>query len=126
MSTPLTKAEFAAIAAAVMETDKGRRFLVDFARRQRAEDVARILAALERIEARALQGEVERARRRLESERTGEIVDQRADARARAGILSAREEVEPPRPRKGGLEHRFAALVQLDEQDLESGFTRFG
>ncbi len=125
MSTPLPKAEFAAIAAAVMETDKGRRFLVDFARRQRADDVARILAALERIEARALRGEVERARR-LESERTGEIVGQLADARARAGILSAREEVEPPRSRKGGLEHRFAALVQLDAHDLESGFTRFG
>ncbi|MDE3176369.1 MAG: hypothetical protein KGM15_09740, partial [Pseudomonadota bacterium] len=67
---PLPEAEFAAIEAAVRETEKGRAFLAEYARRQRVGDLARLLAAIERIEAQAMQGEVERARRRLESERT--------------------------------------------------------
>lgn len=136
LPSPLFETEFAAIEATVRATGRGRAFLAEFARRQRADDVARILAALDRIEAHSRQGDVEWARRRLEADRVGEIFSQLADvlkdlrpiadARVRAGMLTSREPAEAPRPRKGGLEHRFAALVQLDEQDLESRFKRLG
>lgn len=113
-----------------MATAKGCAFLAEYARRQRADDVVRILAAVDRLEARAVQGEVARAERTAEivSQLAGVLEDLRpiADARVRAGMLASREPAEAPRPRKGGLEHRFAALVQLDEQDLESGFKRLG
>ena len=133
----LSESEFAAIEATVMETDRGRAFLAEFARRRRADDAARVLAAIDRLETRALRGEVERTRQRLESERAAEVVRQLADvlkelrpiadARLRVNALAAREATEPPRAKKtGGLEHRFAALVQLDEQDLERGLKQFG
>lgn len=135
---PLTEADFAALESALLETERGRQFLAEVARRRRAEDAARVLAAIERLEARAARGEVEQARRRLEAERAGEVVRQLAevlkdlrplaDSQTRARILAARGGVEP-RPAKDkpdGLERRFAALVELDKQDLGSGLTQFG
>jgi hypothetical protein len=117
----LSEAEFAAIEAAVTETQKGRAFLCEYARRRRGEDLSCILAALERIDARAARGEVAR-------ERAAEIAGQLVNALKPVSEL--RVSAPPPgtgaSPRKGGLEHRFAALVQLDEQDPESGLKRFG
>jgi hypothetical protein len=132
-SMPLTlpEAEFEAIRTLLMATQRGRRFLAEFARRQRDADIARVLAAAERIEACARGGESERARRRLEADRAAEVVRQLAevlrdlrplaDARLRARALDSARATKT-----SGLERRFAGLVELDEQDAEIGLTQFG
>jgi hypothetical protein len=133
----LTDADFELIESAVMETERGRRFLSEFGRRRRIEDAARVLAALDRLEARAMRGEIERARLRVESDRAAEVIRQLAqvlkdlrpiaEARERSNILAKRSApVGRQGGRAGGLEHRFAALVQLDGQDLESELKLFG
>jgi hypothetical protein len=131
----LSEAEFAAIQSAVMATERGRRFLAEYARRRRAEDAARVLEAVDRIEAHAVRSDVERARQRLESERAAEVLRQLAevlkdlrplaDARVRARMM---EEAETRREtvKAGGLERRFAGLVALDEQDIQGGLKLFG
>jgi hypothetical protein len=131
----LSEAEFAAIQSAVMATERGRRFLAEYARRRRAEDAARVLEAVDRIEAHAVRSDVERARQRLESERAADVLRQLAevlkdlrplaDARVRARMM---EEAETRREtvKAGGLERRFAGLVALDEQDIQGGLKLFG
>ncbi|HXT05441.1 MAG TPA: hypothetical protein VN715_00705 [Roseiarcus sp.] len=131
----LSEAEFAAIRAVVMSTERGRRFLAEYARRRRAEDAGRLRDAIERIEAHAIRSDVERARQRLEGERAAEVVRQLAevlkdlqplaDVRLRARLV---EEAETRREsvKAGGLERRFAGLVALDEQDIEGGLKLFG
>ena len=136
----LTEADFETIESAVMETERGRWFLAEFARRRRAEDATRVLAAIDRLEARAMRGEVERARQRLESERAAEIIRQLADvlkdlrpladARVRHRKLAERE-ADDKKPlessvKSRGLEGRFARLVELDERDLEDNLKLFG
>jgi len=131
----LSEAEFAAIQSVLMDAERGRRFLAEFARRRRAEDAARLLEAIDRIEACAVRADVERARQRLEAERAAEVVRQLAevlkdlrplaDARLRARAM---EEAQTRREtvKAGGLERRFAGLVALDEQDIEGGLKLFG
>jgi hypothetical protein len=131
----LSDADFAAIQAVVMETKRGRLFLAEYARRRRAEEAQRLNAAIDRIEAHAIRGDVERARQQLEAERAAEVVRQLAevlkdlrplaDARVRARLLGEAETRREP-AKSGGLERRFAALVELDELDLESGLKLFG
>src|SRR5689334_24152861 len=48
--TPITKAEYDAIEAAVMETARGRWFLGEFARRNRTADTNLLLEAIGRLE----------------------------------------------------------------------------
>jgi hypothetical protein len=48
---PPTEADYEAIHTAVMETERGRWFLIEYARRNRNADTALILAAIDRIEA---------------------------------------------------------------------------
>jgi hypothetical protein len=122
--------EFKAIETCLLSTERGRRFLSEFARRRQVEESARIFAAIDRLESRAQRHEIDRMRERLESERVGDVAGQLAeilralrpvaDARARARALE-----EPP-ARATALERRFAALVQLDGQDAEEGLKRFG
>ena len=131
----LSEDELAAIQSVLMGAGRGRRFLAEFARRRRAEDAARLLEAIDRIEAHAVRSDVERARQRLEGERAAEVVRQLAevlkdlrplaDARLRARAM---EEAETRREtvKAGGLERRFAGLVALDEQDIEGGLKLFG
>src|SRR5947209_5605725 len=136
MTSDLSEAEFAAIEAAVATTSRGRSFLVEYARRRRADDATRMLAAIDRLEARAMRAEVDRARLRLESERAAEVVRQLAevlkdlqplaDARVRARTLAALDAPEPRLRKAGGLENRFAALVQLDARDLDNDIKPFG
>ncbi len=131
----LTESDFVTLEAALSETERGRLFLAEVARRRRAEDAARILSALERLEARATRNEGEQTRRRQESERATEVLRQlaealrdlraSADARARASAASRGEEDRPAEPRSA-LEQRFAALVALDGPDLDGGVKRFG
>jgi hypothetical protein len=135
--TGLTDADFEAIESAVMETERGRWFLSEFTRRRRAEDAARVLAAIDRLEARAMRGEIDRARLRVESERAAEVIRQLAqvlkdlrplaEARGYAKTVAKRSGAARQDGGKlGGLEHRFAALVELDAQDLESELRLFG
>jgi hypothetical protein len=51
-SQPVPAADFEAIEAAVMETARGRWFLAEYARRNRATDTAAVLEALARLEAK--------------------------------------------------------------------------
>ena len=94
----LPDSDFDAIWAALAESERGRRFLDEFMRRRRGEDVARLLAAADRIEAHARSSEAERARRRNDAEKAAEVVRQMAellddlrplaDARLRARALA--------------------------------------
>lgn len=48
--TPLSEKDYEAIAAAVMETARGRWFMAEFARRNRQADTAQVLSAIQRLE----------------------------------------------------------------------------
>src|SRR5262249_32631750 len=134
MSAP-AEADFQAIEAVVAATERGRSFLAEYARRAHHDDAARLVSAIERLEARAAPAEAERARQRQQAERTTELLQhlrevlkdlrQLADARLRVRALEARPPGSAP-ARTGGLESRFAALVRLDEQEIESGLKLFG
>jgi uncharacterized LabA/DUF88 family protein len=50
--TPLLETDYDAIAAAVMETDRGRWFLQEYARRNRNSDTQTVLSAIEKLEKR--------------------------------------------------------------------------
>lgn len=50
--TPLCESDYEAIAAAVMETDRGRWFLQEYARRNRNSDTQTVLTAIEKLEKR--------------------------------------------------------------------------
>jgi len=54
---PSTGADYDAICAAVMETARGRWFLAEYARRNRHADTEAIIGAIERIEARLVNGQ---------------------------------------------------------------------
>jgi len=137
-SHELNESDFAAIESVIKGTERGRLFLAEVGRRRRADDAARILAAIERIEARMAHGDSERARQRLESERAKEIVGQLAvvlkdlrplaDAQVRARTLAARDGAAegPAQEKSGGLKRRFAALVELDGQALHEDVKLFG
>jgi hypothetical protein len=126
------EADFAAIESTLAATERGRRFLAEYARRRREQDVVRLIAVADRIEACARRGEAERTRGRQEAERAAEVVRQLAevlkelrplaDARLRARALEARGAPD----RASGLDRRFAALVELEARDLESGLELFG
>jgi molecular chaperone GrpE (heat shock protein) len=123
-------AEFDAIETCLSTSERGRRFLAEYARRRQAEGSLRILAAIDRIEARTLRSEIERVRERMEADRVAEVARQLsdvlkelrpvADARARALAMEATPARVTP------LERRVAALVQLDNADAEEGLKLFG
>jgi hypothetical protein len=120
----ISPADFEAIEDAVMETERGRWFLAEFIRRRRAEDTVRIVAAIERLEARA---EAAAARERLEADRAVGIVGELAS------LLRDLRRVEmralPPsttlvaRSAAGDLEAR---LAELDALDVEKKLKLFG
>eukprot|EP00752_Nemacystus_decipiens_P019422 g17478.t1 len=58
-STPLLETDYEAIAAAVMETERGRWFLQEYARRNRNTDTQTVLTALDRLEKRIGQQEAD-------------------------------------------------------------------
>jgi molecular chaperone GrpE (heat shock protein) len=126
--------EFNVIESCLTSTERGRRFLNEFARRRRAEDSARILAAIDRLESRALRHEIDRIRERLETERVGDVASQLSKVlkalRPVADALTRARTMEEPPARATALERRFAALVQLDgqnaEQAAEQGLKLFG
>jgi chemotaxis regulatin CheY-phosphate phosphatase CheZ len=88
---PLSEADYEAIEAAVMETNRGRWFLAEFARRNRHADTKMLLTAIDRLEA-AIRGE-----------RTAESVDRirfdlvemaKAIARTKAEIAAIKPDGE--------------------------------
>jgi chemotaxis protein CheZ len=88
---PLSEADYEAIEAAVVETNRGRWFLAEYARRNRHADTKMLLTAIDRLEA-AIRGE-----------RTAESVDRirfdlvemaKAIARTKAEIAAIKPDVE--------------------------------
>lgn len=122
--------EFEAIESCLAASERGRRFLDEYARRRRAEDSLRIVAALDRIEARSLRTEIDRVRERLESERVAEVARQLSDVlkelRPVAEARTRARAMEEAPTRVTALERRFAALVQLDHAAAENGLKLFG
>jgi hypothetical protein len=70
----LSAADFDSVEAAVMETERGRWFLAEFARRIRAEDAQRILSAIDRLEERMAEAEAAEARARLDADRAADLL----------------------------------------------------
>jgi hypothetical protein len=123
----ISPADFEAIEDAVMETERGRWFLSEFIRRRRAEDTVRIVAAIERLEARA---EAAAARERLEADRAVGIVGELASLLRDLRRVEMRT-LPPPqtlaaRSAAGELEARLAALAELDALDVEKKLKLFG
>jgi chemotaxis regulatin CheY-phosphate phosphatase CheZ len=90
---PLSEADYEAIEAAVVETNRGRWFLAEYARRNRHADTRMLLTAIDRLEA-AIRGE-----------RTAESVDRirfdlvemaKAIARTKAEIAAIKPDGEQP------------------------------
>jgi chemotaxis protein CheZ len=88
---PLSDADYEAIEAAVVETNRGRWFLAEYARRNRHADTKMLLTAIDRLEA-AIRGE-----------RTAESVDRirfdlvemaKAIARTKAEIAAIKPDIE--------------------------------
>lgn len=123
----ISPADFEAIEDAVMETERGRWFLSEFIRRRRAEDTVRIVAAIERLEARA---EAAAARERLEADRAVGIVGELASLLRDFRPIEMRALPPPPtlaaRSIAGELEARLAALAELDALDVEKKLKLFG
>jgi hypothetical protein len=127
--TGLNEADFESIEAAVMETVRGRWFLAEYARRCRAEDNARLLSAVDRLENAAAAARAEEASARLSAGRAEGLVRQLAELLQTAqGSRLGREESaaqapggEPPAPptaAKGSIEARLQALVRFDRLPL--------
>lgn len=88
---PLTDADYEAIEAAVVETNRGRWFLAEYARRNRHADTKMLLTAIDRIEAT------------IRGERTAESVDRirfdlvemaKAIARTKVEIAAIKPDIE--------------------------------
>jgi hypothetical protein len=125
--TGLSEADFDSIEAAVMETARERWFLAEYARRCRAQDTARILSAVERMENAAAAREVGEANARQNAERAEALVRQLGE------ILHVAQSSQPPgaqcanapdpqrdapAPPTGSLEARLHALVNFDRLPL--------
>ncbi len=119
-------ADFDAIEAAVMETERGRWFLAEFARRRRAEDNGRVLAAIDRLEARVLEADAAEARARLDADRAARLLGEVAALVRDLRPPGEARELPPPSARSAeGLEARLAALVELDSLDVETKLNLF-
>ena len=126
----LTEADFESIEAAVMETARGRWFLLEYARRCRAQDTGRILSAIDRLEGAASEARAGEARAKLNLERAAELVGmlvaaaqsgQGAPTALEDSSLSASPRTAPALPSdplrsiavKGVLDARLEALANL-------------
>ena len=129
--------DFDELEAAVRETERGRWFLAEFERRQRARDTSRILAAIERLEARAALADEAEARARQEADRAALLMRELADALKQTRGHEAKPRNIPPasipasvREAISGdarsLEQRLAGLVHLDSLDVEAKLKLFG
>ena len=135
----LTDDDFARIEVAVMETERGRWFLQEYARRLRASETTEVLAALERLAARDPHRDGgEHLARRDAAEAAVAMVEalQKLSAFALGAIPRDEAPREAPtkitpqaRPLPGGsgeLDRRLSALKELDALDIESKVKLFG
>ena len=88
---PLTDADYEAIEAAVVETNRGRWFLAEYARRNRHADTKMLLAAIDRLEA-AMRGE--RAAESVDRIRFDLVEMAKAIARTKAEIAAIKPDIE--------------------------------
>jgi hypothetical protein len=132
----MTTADFQAVEDAVMQTERGRWFLHEFARRRRAEDATRLHAAIDRLEARTAEAEAAETRKRLEWERSAIVLRELANL-LRELRPAHGEHAPPPRfariaaapsttKEAGELETRLAALAHIDSLDVEQRLKLFG
>lgn len=124
--------EYERIEAAVLETDRGRWFLQEFARRRRVEASGEILAAIARLESRGMGREREVAEARRDAARAAATL---ADTVRRLhgfalgvgdGDAEADAAVAPPEPAEGRLGRRLEALQALDGLDVSAKMKLFG
>jgi hypothetical protein len=88
--TPLSQADYEAIEAAVMETARGRWFMVEYAKRNRQADTLQLLGAIQRIERVVGLGVQETSREANLIEAAALISDLRADLERISGRTEAR------------------------------------
>lgn len=128
--------DFDEIETAVMRTERGRWFLQEFARRRRADETTRILAAIDRLEARTAEAMAAETRTRLEAERSMTVLrelanllrDFRPGREGRTAPTQQPRIADPPAPihSAGELEARLVALANLDTLDIEAKLKLFG
>lgn len=113
-STPLSLDDYDAIATAVMETERGRWFLAEFARRNRAADTAAVLEALAAVEARLTE------RRPASPSGASETAEAVGHLNAAGDVAARIHEAlsADPKPR------RYAARALLECAELESRVAR--
>jgi hypothetical protein len=122
--------DFEAIEAAVMETERGRWFLAELLRRRRAEDTALIMAAIDRLDARATEAHTAEANARLVVDRVAGVLNDIAsllrDLRpVGEGSSLPNSPGRSARGVNGELEARLAALAGLDALDVEKKLELF-
>ena len=88
--TPLSQADYEAIEAAVMETARGRWFMVEYAKRNRQADTLQLLGAIQRIERVVGLGVQETSREANLIEAAALISDLRTDLERISGRAEAR------------------------------------
>ncbi|RYE33985.1 MAG: hypothetical protein EOP23_06380 [Hyphomicrobiales bacterium] len=88
--TPLSQADYEAIEAAVMETARGRWFMVEYAKRNRQADTLQLLGAIQRIERVVGLGVQETSRETNLIEAAALISDLRTDLERISGRAEAR------------------------------------
>lgn len=88
--TPLSQADYEAIEAAVMETARGRWFMVEYAKRNRQADTLQLLGAIQRIERVVGLGVQETSRETNLIEAAALISDLRIDLERISGKAEAR------------------------------------
>jgi multidrug efflux pump subunit AcrA (membrane-fusion protein) len=130
----LSEADFDRVEAAVMETERGRWFLAEFSRRIRAEDSQRILASIDRLEARMAAAQEAEARARLDADRAADLLREISDLLAQikpdGGLrglpppLAKLFSTAPPERKSpptlealSELERRLSALARLEALD---------
>jgi hypothetical protein len=90
--SPLNEEDFEAIEAAVLETARGRWFLAEYARRQRAAESNALMEAIERLEAKVTTERVARETERVRAELadlSGTIAQARDDVLTAFGVQSS-------------------------------------
>ncbi|WP_349371058.1 hypothetical protein [Salinarimonas sp.] len=102
--SPIADADYEAIEAAVMETQRGRWFLAEYARRNRTADTTMLLAAIERLESAVSR---EREADRMDRLRFDLVEMARA-------ITSTKREIAAIRPSDGAPSDLLVASEALD------------
>ncbi len=110
--TPVAEADYDAIEGAVMETERGRWFLKEYARRNRAADTQMLLGAIERLEGMMVQNREAQEKDRL---RMDLLEMSRAISRTRHEISTLRPQGAQPNE-LGVASEALDAIVRTTER----------